>query len=281
MNWKFNKDDIRKAIEQAAMSAAGTVSTAYRNAVADLAKRAEAQLYQLAGQRLNTTRQQYQDAITFEVVEKDVYRISLDESAEHLETGYPPFSMKDGLLKNAKISKKGYKYKRIPFDHQPNAKTGNNTQVQHMWNVLERQAAMLGNQMPGAVGKYTKGSLRADIQHMLKSAKNAGISTSGNVTFKPDPLNTNNMIVDSGQGTDASPRVDLGKPMNPLLTNMKQVSYQDKKGRNKKAYVTFRTVSNNPEAQGKWEHPGWVGARFFPEVAAWVDQELERILRDL
>jgi hypothetical protein len=46
-------------------------------------------------------------------------------------------------------------------------------------------------------------------------------------------------------------------------------------------YVMFRTVSENPAAVGKWDHPGIRGVHIFQQVDAWADTILPHIVEKM
>ncbi len=45
-------------------------------------------------------------------------------------------------------------------------------------------------------------------------------------------------------------------------------------------YMTFRRVSSNSDAS-KWIHPGYQGARIFPDVERFIEQDLDRIIMSI
>jgi len=88
------------------------------------------------------------NAVKYKRTENDSVSVYVDEKEaphfKYLEEGYSSFSMKNGFLngKNAKISKKGYKYARVPI--------GNN-KIVTVSGDPESSASWIH---PGYVGRY-------------------------------------------------------------------------------------------------------------------------------
>ena len=45
--------------------------------------------------------------------------------------------------------------------------------------------------------------------------------------------------------------------------------------------MMFRTISNNPFAKSKWEHPGIESRKLFPKVSHWANTMLQDVMVDI
>ena len=256
----------------------------------DLAESTLAKADQMASMRLNTTRQQYVDSLKMEKLGPNVYSIYLDDDAKHLEKGYEAFNMiKAGLARGpkSKVSSKGYRYVVIPFQNKSNAPAGTpagNRQIQHTQTVTERgwSAGSPNNQgVAPAKGLHSGTSLGEAIKELEKKSglsKNIPGVTGKVGTWTAHPANTNKAIFTNQYGNQDV--IDLDRPFNPLLEGL--MKFQNKVGkRTQGSFVTFRVASENPEAQGKWNHPGFQGAKIFPELENWAMDQLQKLMDDL
>ena len=93
---------MRLALEETANGLNAFAKQAATDAMRETAEATYDKAKTLALARLNTTAEQYLDALEFNEVSPGIWVIGLLEEAGHLEDGYPPFDQKPGLLKNAK-----------------------------------------------------------------------------------------------------------------------------------------------------------------------------------
>jgi hypothetical protein len=281
--------NIAEILSSEMASAVGSANARLKQELKGLANATMAKADEMASQRLHTTRQQYVDSLRLEKVGPNIYSISLDDDAHHLETGYESFNMlAHGLARGpkSKISKKGYRYVHIPFQGKKGAAPGTpsgDRQIQHKQTVSERGWSAGSPSNAGvapAQGLHTGSSLAAGIKELENKA---GLSKQirgieGKVgTWNSHPANSKQAIFTSMGGNQSV--IDLDGNFNPLLEGM--MKFQNKVGKKtQSSYLTFRTASEDPAAKGKWIHPGFQGAKIFPELEAWAMQQLQKIISD-
>lgn len=290
---KFGADlvtNIAEALSAEVATAVGSASQKLKQGMRQLAQATMSKADEMASQRLNTTRQQYVDSLKMEKMGPNIYSISLDSDAHHLEIGYESFNMlAHGLAKGpkSKISKKGYRYVHIPFQGKKNAAAGTpsgDRQIQHTQTVTERGWSAGAPNNAGVAapqGLHTGASLAAGIAELEKKA---GLSKlipgiTGKVgTWNSHPANSKQAIFTSMGGNQSV--IDLDGNFNPLLEGM--MKFQNKVGKKtQSSYLTFRTASEDPSAKGKWIHPGFQGAKIFPELESWAMQQLQKLVSEL
>lgn len=296
MRLKFSASNLAAAISQEIGSAIAAANSTAKGIVSNLADQAYYKAREMAGVRLNSTSQQYIDALKMEKVGDDMYSVSLDESSEYLENGYPSYDMKAGLLKTSKgysdlppgkggsrggvkMSKKGYRYRSIPFEQNQAASKSGHPQNQQ---PVQAHQTSLGNVAPMAYGDLM--SAAKDLTKRANKITSAnGVGGTGKVwTIQQNPLNTMQAIVKDKAGNQTT--LDLKAPMDSRLKGMMRVDYEvEKRGggkMNKSQYVTFRTVSENPKQKGKWIHPGFAGAKVFPDLEIWAENQLTKLMEE-
>lgn len=197
---------------------------------------------EMTNQRLHTTRQQYIDALNLDDQGDGVYVVYLDDSAHHLDDGYPPFPMLPKLATGpkSKTSKDGHRYTIIPI----------------------RQMT----QVPGHVSSKRRNladQLKAVVQQReFKKIKTTVDKTTGRVR-----------TVERLVGPAPHPHLKG-------LTRIRE--YDEEGGKVKSsAYLTFRVASTKQDAGTKWRHPGFKGASIFPDLERWADTEMDRIVESI
>lgn len=215
--------------------------------VGDLAAVTHAKVAEMASQELHTSRQTLLDSLGFEQVTDGVWVVSIDESAFWIEEGIEPDTdMKPALLKNAKTSKSGFKYKVVPFNHStaPSKMTASATYIVSL----------------------LKKNLKKENIPFKKIEKNADGSP------KVGKLHSLNF---------ASPIP--GKGNTPALQGVTIYQTLTKTGNVRRDVMTFRTVSNSPAQAAKWKHPGLTAKHFLERASNWAlkvweDEMLPEIL---
>lgn len=239
---KINADDIAKQFKELALEVEQDIG----KAVANLASITHAKIIELATQDLKSSRQTYVDALGFEEISPGVWVVSLDEKASYIEEGVEAGKdMKPALLKNAtKVSKDGFKYRSIPFDHGKSN----------------------GNMTPAAQ------NLVAQIKTGLKAKGISfkGIEKDANGSPKIGKLHT----VDLSSPNDKPP----GKGNTSALKGVNVYQSMGKGGKVKRDILTMRTVSDSPASAGKWISPGSKGKEFFEKAQAWAEAEFENTI---
>lgn len=254
---------VDKTLALAVAEAAGqineTTKAAVNEAVSQTAQDAYQQAKVYAMNRLDTTAMQYVNALEFTQVAPGVYSVGLREEAQHLEEGYGAFDMKPGLLKNAKkVSKLGFKYRSIPMEQKGKGKPGT-----------------------------TRGDMLSDLKTLRKAFGDKGITkdaTGKAILGKTLVFNRSSVgrWSVSGAGAGQLPTQDLPQmPIHENLAGVVKYQFQYKSGKVGSQFVVFRTVSENPNAKGKWKHPGFGGIKAFPDLEQWVIRQLETKLREI
>lgn len=206
-----------------------------------LALAADAKLKELAQKELGSGSRwtKFKNSMSFEELEKNFFCLTIDATGLWVEEGLPQnFDMKPGLLKNAKISKAGHKYKVIPFEHsRPPRQTNGYGQ-----NLIDRVKAEL---------KERKLPFKTLEKHPN------GVPKLG----KLHSFNVNN-------GDSEIP----GKGNTPVLNGVTVYQRPNKvTGKVERGIFTFRTVTDSPDQQDKWKHPGIKAEKFLEQVQKWAE----------
>jgi hypothetical protein len=250
---------------------------AAQGAMRSVALSAEAQAKRMASMRLSGTAQMYIDALKFSKQGDGVYMLILGAEASHLEEGYPSFDMlAAGLARGpkSKVSKEGYRYVTIPFEHKQAAATPGHPEHGSPVQIGQEQ-------------ETTRGSLAADLKYAIQTANNAlkmerrAVRTAGGApvvgkawTMTPTSggYSFKDVLGNIGQSRDIG--------VSPLLSGLTAYQRIDRAGRVQKGYVTFRTASEKYQGQ-KWIHPGFDGIHVFRDLEQWVKTELDSMLREI
>lgn len=211
-----------------------------KRGVANLAAITHAKVLEMSSSELHSTRKQFTESLGFEEIAEGVWVVSIDEQGLFVEEGIKEnFDMKPGLLKNStKTSKKGYKYKVIPFEHSkaPSQLT------------------------PSAQNIVTQ------IRSNLKKE---------NVPFKKIERNADGSPRIGKLHSFNFPSAIPGKGNTPALKGVSIYQTITKTGNVRRDIMTFRTVSNNPTSADKWFHPGLTAKKFLDRAADWAMREWE------
>lgn len=256
-------------------------------AVGDLAKATQGHIMELAKAELSPSLQSIfkgkegEHNISLETLSPGTHVITLSGSAYWIEEGIPPNTdMKtDRWLfksKSTQVSKKGYKYLVIPFEHSkaPSLQTG------YEKNLTDRVKFELKTQ-----NKIRKKQGLAPIPW-------AGIETDKAGKPKEGFLHEFNF------GGSKAKSSWSDKPLDKL--RIYQAVERDKQGRAKltkggkpkvsRSFMTFRTASENPNPnpetgvapKDKFIHPGFTAKKFMDKSAEWAEHEFyNRILPDI
>lgn len=266
MKFKVSLDkSIQMALADAADRINAQTAEAAIDAVRDTAMAAYDKAKTLALARLNSTAEQYINALEFTQIAPNVWSVGLREEAQHLEEGYTGFDMKPGLLKNAKkISKQGFKYRSIPMEKKSTGKGKAGTTTGDMLNDLKRLRGVFGDKgtTKDANGKPILGKTLSFNRDQVGrwSMKNYG---TGEVTDKGQ------VAMSEGSG--------YGKHLEGVV----KYQYQTKSGGVRSQFITFRTVSENPKYKDKWIHKGFGGIHLFRDLEDFAYRTLEQKLREI
>jgi hypothetical protein len=79
-----------------------------------------------------------------------------------------------------------------------------------------------------------------------------------------------------------------GPGTHPYLKGLTRVrEYASKEAKEKGAppvsssYFTFRVASEKQDPAQRWRHPGFAGAKIWPELEKWAEFELEKIIDEV
>jgi len=288
-------EGIINAIKSAISGLNSGVDGALDKQMAKVSKQAFEKAKEMAADRLNRTKQQYIDALSLEKVAPNVYVVRLDASAAHIEEGYGRYDMKPGLLglnssgpkPGVKTSKMGYKYRSIPFDNSD--APGRKNHPLHN-TVIQKDRVpdnFLGDpgRGPGSVNPSQQSTM-GEQAGFMSAIKKAGNKFAGQTpqdfrgkawSFQQNENNKHEGFINTWDGRQQ--RINLGRPIPANLNNLMNLRAPHENGGNKvrSAYVTFRTVSENPTQKGKWWHPGYEGAKIFPDLQRWTEDNFARM----
>jgi len=315
MKFKITPGDaLGASLRSELVSLLGGINSQLNRGLQDLAQQGEAKAKDWAATRLHRTRQQYELALNAVQLGPNKWAIVLDASAAHLEEGYASYDMKKGMLNSTSVvkegsrrgqpwvrrSKDGYRYAVVPLDQSNTGHgagmTNPSSEIQITNPVTQGPNGLTRQGGPKAQGQQTAGDLKADMDHMIKRANKVGFkgAPSGTRLVPEKGGPTGNMVmVKPGQtmreALGEGQGFNLGKSMggrtidaNPLLTGLVKKTWDQKQKNGKvktmNAYMTFRVVS---EKSGGWIHPGFWGARIFPDLEAWADRALSKMVEDI
>lgn len=217
-----------------------------KKGVANLATITHAKVAEMASEELRSTRQPFLDNLGFEEIADGVWVVSVDEKAMFIEEGLNQgFDMKPGLLKNGKTSKKGYKYRVVPFEHS--------------------KAPSQLTESAQAIVSQIRSNLKKEKVPFKKIEKNPDGSPR---LGKLHTLNWKSSIP--------------GKGNTPVLKGVNIYQTLTKTGNVRRDILTFRTVTGDPIQADKWKHPGLTGKKFLDRAFTWALKEWEeRILPEI
>lgn len=257
--------------------------------MAKVSKQAYEKAKEFAAQRLFKTKQQYLDNLSMYKVGQNVYAIRLEADAVHLDTGYPRYDLKPGLLglnsggtkKGVKISKKGYKYRVIPFTPEGAPAKASHPQHNSIMQHDRTPDSAMGDpgRGPGS-SNPSQATKQGDFSSQFNALKKSGNKVAAGLptnfrgrawSVEAHPTDSKMANIRTSNGNVKS--VNMGRDVHPNLIGMSNMRAPADTGGSKvrSAYVTFRVVSENPSQAGKWWNPGYVGAHIMPDVQRWTE----------
>lgn len=241
----------------------------------DAARATQSRAISMATARLGSeNNQRYRDALSFQMVSKNIAELRLDADAAFLENGYPSFDMVPGMVNSTAIvkvgkragqpwvrmSKQGYRYAVVPLPQ----------------STKRAVPGSPGHSAPVQIGQpteTTRGALAQDMERLLK-AFGVAAKREPNWRMKAGPGDLQTLITESGRMVEREvPNV------NPLLSGLTKTTAQVGK-KNVAQYNTFRVVTENPNRKARWRHSGFAGVHIFKDLETWLRQELEKIVRE-
>jgi hypothetical protein len=223
----------------------GELAQEVEGALTDAVKLASSMAYakatELASEKLHSTRKIFQDSLHYEEISPGIWSVSLDEKALWVEDGMSPHSMVDDLLRhNPKISKKGVRYKAIPFEHsKPTSQQSSKAQE---------------------ITAMVKTELRRRKEPLKKLALDQnGMPKLGRVFHEN--------IMSRRPSKMAS---------HPALHGLSIYQTKNKTtGKVSRDILTFRVVSDKSKDLGKFFYPGSSGAKILDETFDWISQTFD------
>lgn len=229
-------DDMKKEVEQDLY-----------NAVDIIARRSEAKVRELASEQIHSNFEKYSENLEFHELGRGLYMIELKEEALWVEEGKMAGSMVDDLLrKNPKVSKKGEKYKVIPFKHDK--KPTNQTQKSKQITDMVKYELRKRNIPYKKLELDKEGNPRLGLLHTIKDL----------------------------QGPKPSKMAKHG-----VLEGISIYQTKTKSGKVKRDIMTFRVVKESHKEEGLWFHPGLKGVKIFDQVYDWALKEFDKMLEDV
>jgi hypothetical protein len=227
----------------------------------DLAAMAYSKVVELAQSQLKTSRQEYLSNLSYEQAGPSLWTVTLNSKAMWIEEGMPRHEMVDDLLKNAKVSKKGVRYKVIPFPIKGAANTAPAA-------MPIRLAAM------GALrrAKINMKDIERDVDGR---AKIGGLHKLDVMTAPIKTAHGPHM----GQG--ALGMVRQGLSGTPFLKGLsvQQRMIGNAPGNIQKTAMTFRVVTSLHKGSGRWVHPGVKAKKLMDQAFAWAENEWESVIK--
>lgn len=207
------------------------------------------QIRKEAKNKLNTTRDHFLDKVKVKM-DDTVLIVELDRDdwlANAVESGVESFDMKPGLLNSpkAKISKKGFRYIRIP--------------------IGKKQGPIKNEPPTGPLSKSQEYQRR--INEVLSNKPQYDVKK-----YKTRP---DGKVYETQKVMTGDPWLQ-GFYRTRIYKDAQQL--HDNKHHPKWEHVLFRTVSENPLAKGQWQHPGIKPAYILKATERWLINSMEDII---
>lgn len=232
---------------------ATSVEQEFNADIANIAHAAHAKIVAEAQEKLNSTRGDYLKGLSFNKIGENSYLIHLEgKFSEALEKGWAPYDQRKVLLQSKKIVEVGSRAGQ-PWVQR----TAEGSRFAHV--PMQRKP----------FSKAPKAQNMADLIRQVKVRNRSGKEQRITSIFK-DP---------SGKALQGKvARVD--PKAHPELSGLVKYQnlYKDDAGKQhvESIYIQYRTISDNGEG---WVHPGFKGLDAFSKAEAWVESEIENILR--
>jgi hypothetical protein len=231
---------------------------ALARAAEDLAAMAYSKVVELASSQLRTTRQEYLKHLSYEQAGPSLWTVTLNSKAMWIEEGMPRHEMVDDLLKNARVSKKGVRYKVIPFPIKGASQTAPAALPIRMAAMGALRKAKINMR---DIAKAVDGSPKIGSLHRL-DVMNSPIKTANGPHM--------------GQG--ALGMVRQGMTGTPFLKGM-NVMQRTMNGNIQKTAMTFRVVTSLHKGSGRWVHPGVKAKKLLDQAFAWAENEWATVIK--
>ena len=261
-NFSTNLEEIAKALQKRVEDIRSDVKAGAES----LAIQTHAKVLELASQELKGYHlEQYigrnGENVTWKKATDNLWIVALDPKAAYIEDGSEPRPMAtdDWLLKNAKTSKTGDKYKVIPM---PQAKGGK--------SLSGTNAAL--NSMAKKVIRDSKTSMRT-IERDASGAPKIGIVKKLNPQAPMTQAQAPSLFSRPRTPDEAA---KSGLKAHQGIFKLQGLVIAQKAGNNgkvKKEALTFRVVSSKHSAENRWVYPRVPAANIFQKTNDWMLKE--------
>jgi hypothetical protein len=225
------------------------VEQSVTKAVEAVSMATHARALEIAKDRLKSTFPTYADALSWKKVADGFWLVELDmKKAGWIEDGRKSGFMEELLRgKSAKTSAKGKKYAIIPFKHNKTKEEGQTTK---------------GAQLMGQIKEFLKEKniSQEKLEHNTDGSPKLGL--------------LHRFDIDSAKPS--------AKAKYPALKGVSiyQREHTDKDTgvkSTKREVMTFRIITEDHKAEGKWNHPGSKGAFIIDEVFMWASTYFDTV----
>jgi hypothetical protein len=231
---EVNIPDITKQFKECQAE----VEVAVRTAVGGLAASTYAKSVEMARDKLKSTYNTYVDALQYEKITDNIWVVSLDmDKAGWIEDGRKAGFMEELLRgKSAKTSKTGKKYAVIPFQHNKNP----------------------SQQSPKAL------NLTNQVKDFLEKKNVSYQKLEFNKDGSPKMGLLHKFDIESAKPSE--------KAQHPALKGLAIYQRKNAEGQVKRDIMTFRVITEDHKADGRWVHPGRQPAHIIDDVYNWAIQ---------
>jgi len=200
---------------------------------------------EMAAEKLGSTKYAYMDALSWKKVSDGFWLVELDmKKAGWIEEGRKSGFMEELLRgKSSRTGKSGKKYAIIPFQHNKSKEQG---------------------QTPKAQG------LMDQIKVFLDDKK---ISTT-KLDFNADGSPKLGLL----HKFDIASAKPSAKAKYPALKGVSIYQRKDADGTVKRDVMTFRIITEDHKAEGRWNHPGSKGAFIIDECFMWASTYFDTVV---
>jgi len=226
----------------------------------DLTAMVRGHIVEEANAKLKTRKEMYVQGLSHSKVGDNTWVVSLDGSVRWIEDGREAGSMLPALLASpkAKTARDGSRYVVVPFQHNKGPSKTTTAQADLLSTI---KSELKKRDIP-----YAK--IETDQDGKAKLGKLHSFS------IMDKPIKTSQ---GAGQGHGAVGDVKQGPTGIPFLQGI-NIYQRNVGGKTRRDIVTFRVASSRHADQGRWEHPGLEGVRFFDEAERWAAETWDKVI---
>lgn len=233
-----------------------SVEEELNSAIQDIAYATHAAIVAKAQAELNRTRQDYLKGLEFIELGDNSFVISLKgEWASMLEDGFPSYDQTTKLLGSKKVVQVG-------------------SRAGQPWVQEAQSDGHKFARVPMEKQPFSKAAGASELADSIKKM------TAVNMQGRKQKITS---IFKDLEGNPLQGKVATGRSKNPMLDQL--VKYQKTytnagsgKTTTQSVYVNYRTISEIGDA---WIHPGYKGLHAFADAEKYVEEQLDKIIKDL